>query len=117
METIIKKDGNLEITLKIPLITHRSNPYDENEKSPMDNIVGVIDNHEIGFAHWIDMSYAGKPDQISTLFYIYQGSKKEFKKLCKNLNIELIEYPICIKCFKSIHGVSQWTPEGSICCE
>lgn len=106
---IYKKDGNLVI--EISLKEKRWNPYDsmadENYQGgeEMDSIVGIIMGDEIGFAHWIDRSYKGKSDDVSTLFYNYwEGDEKEFVALCKKLEIEIIEYPQCGTCGKSILG-------------
>lgn len=116
-QRIYKDKDELVCEVRVPLMTHRSNPYDENENSPMDNIVGTIYNDEIGFANWIDMSYAGKEDQISTSFYIYHGEKEDFKKLCKELNIDCNEYPECAYCFKSILGSFTLGIKGNLCYE
>lgn len=114
-QEIKKEDGNLVIQLSIPLITKRSNPYDPDDNSLMDNIVGVIDGPEIGFAYWIDMTYAGKPDQISTLFYLYDGEREDFRKLCIDLGIDLEEYPECTRCFKGMHGSFTYSKTGITC--
>lgn len=114
-QEIKKEEGNLIINLSIPITTHRSNPYDPDEHSTMDNILGVIDGDEIGFAYWIDMSYSGKGDQVSSIFYNYDGSKEEFRNLCKELGLELEEYPECTSCFKSMHGSFTYSKTGIMC--
>jgi len=115
MERITKDKDNLIINLTIPLKTKRQNPYDESPGEEMNNIIGVIDGHEIGFANVIDMSYKGKADQTSRIHYLYHGDKEEFRKLCKDLKIDIEEYESCIKCNKSVYGAYQWTKEGPIC--
>lgn len=114
-QRIYKDKDELVCEIRVPFISQRSNPYDEDEHSPMDNIIGTIYNDEIGFAHYIDMSYAGKPDQISTNFYIYHGEKEDFRKLCKELNIDCHEYPECAYCFRSILGSFRLGDKGNLC--
>lgn len=93
MKEEIKKDGNdIVFTLRIPLKAHRTNPYNEEENSEMDNIVGVVNDKmsEYTFNYWIDMAYKGKEDQISIPFYIFQGDKEEFIKVCKELGVAIV---------------------------
>lgn len=117
-QKVYKQDGQLKIELSIPLETNRYNPYMGDEPTgKMDNILGVIFGDEIGFARWIDMSYAGKGDQISTLFYLYKGEPEDFKELCKNLDIYLHEYPLCAYCGKPVMGSSTWGDKGQMCWE
>jgi len=96
MKEIIKKSkkgNNLEITLVIPLTKSRCNPYETDEQGIMDNIVGIIEDsfNKCGFAHLIDMEYAGKPDQWTDYFYLFNGGIPEFRKICKKLKIKTIE--------------------------
>jgi hypothetical protein len=117
-QKIYKQDGQLKIELSVPLETNRYNPYMGDEPTgKMDNILGVICGDEIGFAYWLDMSYAGKDDQISTLFYLYDGEPEEFKKLCQDLGLQLHEYPLCAYCGKPIMGSSTWGDKGLMCWE
>ncbi len=89
-----KKD---KIIIEIPLRSERHNPYSE-ETAPiveMDNIAGWIGkdlygNKEMGFVQLIDMSYKGKDDQWTALFYHYHGYEEEFEKLCKEIGIGMI---------------------------
>ena len=67
MENVYKKNDKLVI--EIPLIGERHNPYDEDHKVEMDNIIGVIAGDEFGFAYQIDMAYKGKADQYTDFFY------------------------------------------------
>ena len=102
------------LIISTPLKSQRSNPWDDDWHEEMDNIVGVIAGDEVGFAHWIDMSYKGKGDQISTMFYTSFMQPDEFKSLCKELGIEVEEYPVCSKCHKVIYGVHSWD-DGPVC--
>ena len=95
MKEIIKKSkrgNNLEITLVIPLKQRRCNPYDSGPGEEMDAIMGMIDESfdKCGFVYRIDMDYKGKPDQWTDYFYIYNKGTKNFKKLCKELEIDII---------------------------
>ena len=103
------------LIVKVPLMVKRSNPWDDNYHPAMDNIIGVIAGDEIGFAYWIDMDYKGKDDQISEPFLIYNGEKKEFKKLCKKLGINIHEYAVCAYCYKVIYGVYTIGNKGNMC--
>lgn len=115
MKQVIKRVfDDLILEQIVPIITTRSNPYDEDYSEPMDNILGHIAGDEMGFAHWIDMGYKDKPDQISTLFWIYVGEKEDFKKLCEDLKIECVEEPICVKCRRVVYGVHSWD-NGVVC--
>src|SRR3990167_11350955 len=109
MKEKIRKEGKeLVIELRMPLMSMRSNPYDEKENDPIENIVGTIAGDEIGFAHWIDRAYKDKADDVSVPFYLYQGDAEEFKKICGELRIQIVEYPLCRKCNKVIYGTHTW---------
>jgi hypothetical protein len=116
-QTIYKQDGQLKIELSVPLEVDRTTPWDDEPTGRMDNVLGVICGDEIGFAYWLDMSYADKPDQISTLFYLYDGEPEEFKKLCQDLGLKLHEYPLCTYCGKPVMGSSTWGDKGLMCWE
>ena len=79
------------------------------------NIVGVIAGDEIGFAHWIDLNYKGKSDQVTAPFYIYDDDKESFLKLCKELGIETYEYPVCAYCQKVMYGSHTLSEKGNQC--
>jgi len=80
-------DKNLVIT--VPLKTITCNPYDDR-KFIIDNIIGVIDGNDYGFAYVIDMSYKGKSDQYTEIFYIWSGSQEDFEIFCHNNHIGII---------------------------
>lgn len=111
-KNIYIKDGNL--CIEVPLIAHRSNPWDDSMHEEMDNVVGVIAGDDVGFAHWIDMDYKDKGDQISSMFYTDWMDHVEFRALCGKLNIQVVEYPVCSKCRKVIYGVHSWD-NGPVC--
>lgn len=116
-QEIHKDNKSLIIKLSVPLKTRRHNPYDESEKDEMDNIVGVIAGDEIGFAYRLDRSYKDKGDDVSSPFYLYQGEPVDFRKLCKKMEIEVVEYPICTYCFRPILGAFTVGEKGNLCFE
>ena len=114
-QEISKNDKNLIIKLSIPLEARRYNPYDESEGDKMDNVVGVIAGDEIGFAYWIDRDYKGKGDDISAPFYLYQEDLDSFRNLCKELKVDIVEYPDCAYCHKTIFGSFGFGEKGNKC--
>ena len=112
-EEIYKNNKNLIIKLSIPLEKRRYNPYDESEGDKMDNVVGVVAGDEIGFAHWLDRDYKGKGDDISVPFYLYHGDLGNFRNLCKELNLDIVEYPTCTYCCKTIFGSFSFGEKGN----
>jgi len=90
MEKISVKNNNLVI--EIPLKVKRFCPYEGKNIGDMDNICGLIDKKECGFAYFVDRYYKGKSDDVSIIFYQYYNGKNDFKKLCKKLGIKVVEY-------------------------
>ena len=93
-KNIYKKDDKLII--EIPLLADRWNPYSDSVVGTMPNIIGVIEQvknstePEMGFAYRIDMSYKGKDDQWTDFFFKWFDDQKSFKKLCKDLGIDIV---------------------------
>lgn len=116
MNKIYTKEKNLVI--EIPLIANRSNPWDEKYNEEMNNIVAVIEPDKysnipkMGFCYNIDMDYKDKPDQHTDFFYLYNGEEYDFKKLCKELKIELIEYKACCECRGALFGCYTMNDKG-----
>jgi hypothetical protein len=119
---IYKKDDN--IIFEVPFWTERQNPYMGGEdvgKHP--TLIGIIStdefgNEELGFAKVIDMAYAGKPDQeTKIIIHWWEGEKEDFIKLCQELEIDYIEYPICDSCGKAILGSFTFNKKGKLCSE
>ena len=82
----------IHLVIEIPLITQRSNPWDESYHPDMPNIIGLIEGeNDMGFCYRIDMEYKDKGDQWTDYFYKFFGSPEEFRKLCKKLKIDWIE--------------------------
>ena len=91
---IYEKDGNLVI--EIPYTQIRTSAYEEEEWIGQNIIALIEDNYggiseQMGFCYRIGMEYAGKPDQWTDYFFKFNGKRKEFQKLCKELKIEIIE--------------------------
>lgn len=116
-QEIRKNNKNLIIKLSVPLKARRYNPYNKSNGDEMDNIVGVIAGDEIGFAYRIDRKYKGKGDDVSDLFYLYQGDYEEFEKVCKKIGIKVVKYPNCDYCFKPIFGIFTVGKKGNLCFE
>lgn len=80
------------LVIEIPLVSQRSNPWDEEWSAPMPNIIGLIkDEYQMGFCYRIDMAYKEKADQWTDYFYEFHGDQKEFVKLCKSLKIDIVK--------------------------
>ena len=90
-EIKLNKKGNI-IIIKIPLKRKRYCPYTNVYKDEMIIISALIDKsrNECGFVWNIDMSYKGKIDQYTDIFYKFNGSIEEFEKICKKLKINII---------------------------
>lgn len=111
--------SNNNLVISIPL-KQKARYYFDNECGEIDNIIGVVSkdkdgNDEIGFHQLIDMTYKDKEPQIDGLLVSYNGEKKDFEKLCKDLGIIYFEYPICGYCGKSIYGSFSWGDKGNMC--
>lgn len=122
MNNIYIKDGNLRI--EIPLKQKTLNPYDEDYKGEMDNIIGIItpnprcSHPDMGFCYQIDMSYKGKGPQYTDYFYRDdEWTEKEFIELCKKLGIDWFEYEACSKCHRPLYGCFTWGDKGPECDE
>lgn len=114
-EKITKEDGYLVI--RIPLQANRYNFYEGDDPvGTMDNVCGVIAGNEMGFAHWIDMDYKGKGDQVTSIFYEYFGEVDDFKKICSDLGIDVVEYPVCSICHDALYGIFEINDYGEYIC-
>jgi len=85
-----------EISFVFPRYGQRYNPYmgdeDQSLLGEYNAFTGLIikdkaGNQEMGFAHTIDMDYANKGDQTSSIIVAWYGSEEEFIKKCKELEI------------------------------
>ena len=111
-----KKDS---LIIEIPYKQDIYDCFSDNDKpiGDTDNIIGLIvprknNDDEVGFAQQIDMSYKGKQNQWTDIIFQYCDGKEKFKKLCKDLDIEVYEYLKCNKCRKAIFGASTIDKNG-----
>lgn len=92
---------NNKIMIEIPFYSKRFNPYMVNENGEPDDVgeyptlTGLITkdrdgNDEMGFCKTIDMAYKDKGDQFTEIMIQYWGSEEDFKKLCRELGINVL---------------------------
>jgi hypothetical protein len=120
----IRKEND-KIIFEIDCWSKRVNPYmDENaDIGQYPTLVGIIlkdtfGNEEMGFAKVIDMDYKDKGDQeTDIMIHYWDGDEKEFIKLCKELEIDIIKYPECAYCGQSIFGSFTVGEKGNQCFE
>lgn len=118
----VYKKGD-KIIFEVPFWTKRSNPYmpDDADVGSHKTLIGIIDkdnsgNEELGFGLVIDMDYKDKADQnTDIMIHCWGVEKKEFIELCKKLEIEVLEYPICNYCNKIILGSCTVGDKGAMC--
>jgi len=116
---IIKQKN--KIVIEIPFWEKRFNPWTESYVGKHKTLIGIIrndkwGNQEIGFAKVIDMSYKDKGDQnTDIIIYTDHLEKLDFIKLCKDLELDYIEYPICAYCHGSIYGCYTYGKKGNMC--
>lgn len=115
---------NDKIIFEVPFWSKRSNPYmpDDADVGSHKTLIGIIyndeyGNEERGFAKVIDMSYKDKGDQnTGIMIHSWEEDKESFIKLCKKLEIEVYEYPICGTCKKTIYGSFTIDKDGKPIC-
>src|SRR3990167_2761155 len=101
MKTLYKKEND-KIVIEIPFYSPRSNPWMEESPGDYPTLTGLIvrhykdENHweEYGFAYTIDMDYKDKDDQYTDIMFVYDGDEEDFKKLCIEWGIKLIELEV-----------------------
>jgi len=110
-----------KIIVEIPFWSKRYNLYMLDEDVGMyPTLTGIIQNDEFGneecgFAHTIDRGYKDKGDDVTDIIIHSYMEKDEFIKLCKELGIDVLEYPICAYCKKSIFGCFTMGEKGNMC--
>jgi len=110
---IYKKDD--KVIVELDYLQHRNNPYDpEEEKELTHNLIGVIAGEEQGIYQLNDLSYKDSQQTGSPLVYTYLD-KDEFIKLCKELEIDYIEYETCAYCHRTIWGSFTYGDKGPMC--
>lgn len=112
---IYKKDE--KIICEIPLWQHKNNCYDpEEEKELTHNLIGVIAGDEQGIYQLNDLSYKDAQQTGAPLINTYMDDE-EFKKLCKEIGIDVIIYPVCEYCNKVLWGTFTIGDKGNMCFE
>lgn len=91
-EKIKKTKKHIKIELMIPKWIERYNPYQPDLELKMPSVVAIVDkkHDDYGLAWRIDMSYAGKADQFSDIFWRPAMPLKEFEAKCKELHIDIM---------------------------
>ena len=98
MKVYKKKD---KIIFEIPYWSKRSNPFTPDEYiGEYQTLTALIEkdeygDEEMGWAYTIDMSYAGKDDQFTSIMIYWLGEKKEFLDI--NQKLGLIVINLCPK--------------------
>jgi hypothetical protein len=90
-----KNGRNWEIRLTIPAFQKESNCYmEDKDLREVDNIAGMVDDHDFGFCKVINMSYAGKGDQYTSIFLDLSMfmEQKEFEKMCEDNGMDVVYY-------------------------
>ena len=109
----IRKEKD-KIIVELSFYQHRNNMYDENEEKQLtQNLIGIIAGDDFTISQLNDLSYKDTQQEGPPLIHFYK-SKDEFIKLCGELNIEVWEHEICVKCKKTIYGACSWD-NGSVC--
>jgi len=108
------------IVITIPFWSKRINPYMPDEDvGSYPTLAGMIytekGEEKIGFVYVIDMDYKGKPDQYGEIMYHYLGEEDNFRKLCKELEIDIIEYSNCAYCGDVLLGSYTMGAKGDMC--
>lgn len=111
-----------KIVIEIPFWSKRHNPYMPGEDvGEYKSLVGIVDrdefgNEELGFAYNIDMDYKDKADQNTDIvIHYWNGTRESFIELCKKLELDVIEYPVCAYCRKAIYGSFTIGDKGNQC--
>lgn len=119
MNEVFIKDNKLII--EVPLTQERNDLYNDT-KWEGENIIGIIEPlsncnvPDIGFAYRIDMSYKGKGDQWTDIFYKWHDTEESFISFCNDHSIEVYEYSQCSKCKRSILGCYTFSNDGKKIC-
>jgi len=109
-----------KLIIEVPLKQERFALFGEYAREG-ENIIGIIeprancDFPQIGFAYRIDMSYKGKADQWTEIFYNWDGDEEDFKKFCEDNNIEYFIYSQCHVCKNPIFGCFTIDNTGFVC--
>lgn len=107
-----------DLIIKIPL-KQDSYDYAGTKICKVPNIIGVVAGERCTISQLIDLGYKGDVQEGSELIVWNDFSTgkdiEEFKKLCKELDIEVWEHTICAYCGKVIYGCHFWGNKGAMC--
>lgn len=85
-----------------------------NKIGRISNVVGIICGDEQGLAQVIDLGYKESFDYGDFIYKTFY-SRDDFIKLCKELNIDFFEYPVCAYCHEPIFGAFTCSDKGEQC--
>lgn len=111
--TTTKKD----LVITIPLW---QKSYDAADQliGNVSNVIGCIEGGKFGFIQVIDLGYKGSFDYGDFIIELSgQMDIKDFKKICKDNDIYLYEYPLCAYCGGAIFGCFTLGDKGNMCSE
>ena len=107
-----------DLVIKIPLYQDSYDAFGE-KICKVPNIVGVVAGERCTISQLIDLGYKDDVQEGSELIVWNDFSTgkdiEEFKKLCKELDIEVWEHTICAYCGKVIYGCHFWGNKGAMC--
>jgi hypothetical protein len=93
-----------DLVIKIPLWQNSYNAANELI-GKVSNTIPCIENKKFGFIQVIDLGYKGSFDYGMFLVDFSESMDVEdFREICKNLDMEIFEYPVCSVCKKTIYG-------------
>ena len=120
----ITKDKD-NLIVKIPLRQRMNNSYmNDEDLIEVPNLVGVIVKSkddsgmmEQGIYNLNDLSYKGST-QLGMPIVMTCMEDANFRKLCKEVEIDIWEYEACVECNKPLWETHTCNDKGeSICCE
>lgn len=112
---IYRSDDGKKVIIEIPYWQSINNCYDlDADNKFTSNIIGIIAGDEMTLSQLIDLSYKGDQQEGSPLVCFY-GDKQEFIAICKDLDIDIWEHPICNYCYKAIRGSFILGDKGNKC--
>lgn len=111
---ITEEEG--ELVLRIPLKQKVNNCYMEDSAlGETANLIGVIAAGEYSISQLNDLSYKGDQQEGSPI--IMFDDREELERVCKELDIDIWEHPVCSVCKKALRGMHTWGDNGPECCE
>ena len=110
----ITKEGD-DLVLRIPL---SQKSYDACGDYSFDtaNLIGVIAGNECSISQLIDLGYKGDQQEGGAIIN-FDGDPEGLKKVCKELDIDIWEHPICTYpgCKRVLRGCMGYGDNGVQC--